>query len=107
MDKNSPQVRRLLEDIEKNNSKILTLFSIPGCPACEEFKRKADRLDIQYESIDMSGNDEMWEKIEKMGGKNFVPQVMVEGTLIKNYNNVNELLSKTVSELIKRKVILK
>lgn len=55
----------------------------------------------------MEGNDEMWDKLESMGGSEYVPQVMVESNLIKDYSNVNELLSKTISEMINRKVILK
>jgi glutaredoxin len=107
MDKNKPQIKRLLEDIQKNSFKKLTLYSIPGCPACEDFKSKLNKLDIQYESINMEGNDEMWDKLEKMGGTEYVPQIEVNGNLIKDYADINELISKTISEIIERKVILK
>jgi glutaredoxin len=107
MNKENPQIKRLLEDIQKNKTKDITIYSIEGCPACEELKGKLGKLDIQYENVDMSGNDKMWEELEKMGGSEYVPQVMVETTLIKNYSNMNELLSKMVSEMIERKVILK
>lgn len=107
MDKNNPQIKRLLEDISSNSNKTLTLYSLEGCPACQEFKSKLNKLDIMYENVDMDGNDEMWKKLEEMGGSEFVPQIMVEGTLIKDYQDVNELLSKTISEMINRKVILK
>lgn len=107
MDKNNPQIKRLLEDISSNSDKKLVLYSIEGCPACEEFKNKLGKLDITYENIDMDGNDEMWTKLEEMGGSEYVPQIMVEGNLIKDYQDVNELLSKTISEMINRKVILK
>jgi glutaredoxin len=107
MNKNNPQIKRLIEDIQSNADKNITLYSINGCPACEELKGKLDKLDIQYENIDMEGNDKMWDKLESMGGSEYVPQVMVESNLIKDYSNVNELLSKTISEMINRKVILK
>jgi hypothetical protein len=42
-----------------------------------------------------------------MGGSEYVPQMMVEGSLITGYDDVNQLLSKTISEMIERKVILK
>ena len=107
MNKNNPQIKRLLEDIQANSDKKLTLYSIEGCPACEEFKSKLGKLDMTYENIDMEGNDAMWEELEKMGGSEYVPQIMVDTTLIKDYNDVNELLSKTISEMINRKIILK
>jgi glutaredoxin len=107
MNKNNPQIKRLLEDINTNSDKKLILYSIEGCPACEEFKTKLGKLDITYENVDMEGNDEMWAKLEEMGGSEYVPQITVEGNLIKGYEDVNELLSKTISEIINRKVILK
>ena len=107
MNKNNPQIKRLLEDINSNSGKEITLYSINGCPACEEFKTKLGKLDITYESIDMEGNDDMWETLSEMGGSEYVPQIKIEGTLIKEYEDVNELLSKTISEIINRNVILK
>lgn len=107
MNKNNPQIKRLLEDIQGNNNKNLVLYSINGCPACEEFKNKLAKLDIVYESVDMENNDTMWTKLEEMGGSEYVPQITVENELIKDYKDVNELLSKTISEMINRKVILK
>ena len=107
MNKENPQIKRLLEDIQKNSTKTVTVYSLQGCPACEELKTKMNKLDIQYENVDMGGNDEMWKKLEEMGGTEYVPQVMVEENLVKNYTNVNELLSKMISEMVERKIILK
>ena len=102
-----PQIKRLLEDIENNSNKKLTLFSIEGCPACEEFKKKLNKLGMMYENVDMDETDGMWEKLESMGGSDFVPQIMVENHLVKDYEDVNELLSKTITEMVGRKIIIK
>jgi glutaredoxin len=107
MNKNNPQIKRLLEDINANKDKELVLYSIPGCPACVEFKDKLGKLEITYESVDMEDNDEMWKKLGEMGGTEYVPQISVGGNLVKDYQDVNELLSLTISEMINRKVILK
>tara|TARA_R110000803_G_scaffold22931_1_gene56602 strand:- start:1167 stop:1490 length:324 start_codon:yes stop_codon:yes gene_type:complete len=107
MNKNNPQIKRLLEDIQTNNTKNLVLYSIHGCPACEEFKTKLAKLNIVYESVDMENNETMWTKLGEMGGSEYVPQITVENELIKDYKDVNELLSKTISEMINRKVLLR
>ena len=107
MDKNKPQIKRLLEDIKRNSNKELTVYSIKGCPACEEFKSKLNKLDIVYENVDMENNEVMWDKITSMGGTEYVPQITVDNKLVKDYEDVNHLLSKTISEMINRKVILK
>ena len=51
----------------------------------------------------------MWKELEKRGGSDFAPQVDIEGYLIKEdeYETVNELISKTISLMIDRKVFLK
>ena len=47
--------------------------------------------------------------LSETGGSDFVPQVEVEGYLIKEdeYETVNELVSKTLSRLLERKIIIK
>ena len=107
MNKNNPQIKRLLEDIESSKSKNIIVYSIDGCPSCEEFKSKLNKLDIVYETVEMEGNEKMWAKLDEMGGSEYVPQATVENILIKDYDDVNQLLSKTISEMISRKVILK
>ena len=50
-----------------------------------------------------------WKKLEDMGGSEYVPQVQVEDYLIKEneYEDVNELISKTLSKLLERRIIIK
>ena len=57
----------------------------------------------------MNGQDAIWDKLDKMGGGDFVPQIEVEGRLIKEgeYETINELISKALSYLIDRKIIIK
>ena len=51
----------------------------------------------------------MWDKLTQMGGSEYVPQVRVENYLIKEeeYEDVNELIGKTLSNLLGRKIIIK
>lgn len=103
------RIKKLLQEIKDNSHKKIILYSLDGCPACEEYKSKTEKLGLVYETVEMSGNEKMWKKLSEMGGSEFVPQVQVEDYLIKEeeYDNVNELISKTLSNLLNKKVIIK
>lgn len=103
------QIKNLMEEISNNKGKKTTVYSLNGCPSCEELKEKFEKLGIQYDNVEMGGNEKMWSELEQMGGSDFVPQVMVEGYLIKEdeYETVNDLIGKTLSNLIGRKIIIK
>lgn len=108
-EKTKNKIKQLLQEIKENSHKKIKLYSLDGCPACEEFKTKIDRLGVTYENIEMGGDDKMWEKLSQMGGSDFVPQVQVEDYLIKEdeYEDVNELISKTLTNLLERKIVIK
>lgn len=103
------QVKRLLEEIKENNHKKVNIYSLSDCPACNELKGKVEKIGLVFENIDMNGQDAIWDKLDKMGGGDFVPQIEVDGELIKEgeYETINELISKTLSSLIGRKIIIK
>lgn len=106
MDNNS--VKKLLKEINDNNYKEVIVYALEGCPACEELKTKFDNIGLTYENITMNGNEKMWKELEDMGGSDFAPQVKVDGYLIKEdeYDDVNELISKTLTNLLGRKIIV-
>jgi glutaredoxin len=103
------EIRRLLQEIKDNNHKKVVVYALDGCPACEELKRKLDNIGLVYENVTMNGNEEMWDKLEQMGGSEYAPQVQVEDYLIKEdeYETVNELISRTLTNMIGRDIIVK
>jgi glutaredoxin len=109
MNKENPQVKRLLEDIEKNNHKEVIVYALEGCPACEDLKNKFDKMGLTYEVVVMNGNQEMWDKLDEMGGSEYAPQVQVVDYLIKEseYEDINQLISQTLTNLLERKIIIK
>lgn len=108
-DKSNGQIKRLLSEIQDNSHKEIKLYGLPGCPACVELKEKMEKIGIVYESVNMDENDELWDTLAEMGGSDFVPQVQVEGYLIKEheYTDLNELISKTLTNLLERNIVIK
>jgi glutaredoxin len=106
---NKDQVNRLLQEVRDNQHKKVTVYALDGCPACEELKEKLEKIGLVYENVTMNGNDDMWDKLEKMGGSEFAPQVQVEDYLIKEneYDTVNDLVGKTLTNLLGRQIIIK
>lgn len=109
MNKENPQVKQLLEDVQKNSHKKVTVYALDGCPACEDLKNKFDKIGLVYETVIMNGNQKMWDKLEEMGGSEYAPQVQVENYLIKEneYEDINQLISSTLTNLLERKIIIK
>ena len=103
------QIKRLLEEIQENSHKKIVFYTLDGCPAGNELKEKSEKIGLVWESVEMNGNEVMWKKLEDMGGSEYVPQVQVEDYLIKEneYEDVNELISKTLSRLLERRIIIK
>jgi len=83
MSNEKQKISNLLKEIQENSHKKVLVYSLDGCPACEELKDKFERMGLVYENIEMTDNDEMWDKLTQMGGSEYVPQVKVENYLIK------------------------
>ena len=109
MDKSNPKVKNLLEDIQKNKDKKIVIYALEGCPACDDLKSKLDKIGLVYENVPMNGNENMWTKLSEMGGSDYAPQVQVEDYLIKEneYESITDLIGKTLSRLLERKIIIK
>lgn len=101
------QVKKLLEEISDNNHKDITLYTMDHCPACKELKNKLDHIGIVYENVEMEGNDKAWKWLKENGGQEYVPQVKVDDKLISEFDEINDLVSMVISEMIGRKVIIK
>jgi glutaredoxin len=109
MNKENKQIKNLLEEIKENEDKKVLIYSLDGCPACNDLKNKLDKIGLRYEIVEMNGNEEMWSKLDQMGGSEFAPQVSVEGYLIKEneYSDINQLISCTLTNLLNRKIVIK
>jgi glutaredoxin len=101
------KIKTLLEDIKNNINKNVVVYSMSHCPACKDLKKKLDHLGILYEDIEMDGNEKTWEFLKNIGGKDYVPQVMVENKLLHEFDEINDLVGMVISEMIGRRIIIK
>jgi len=100
------QVQKLLQEIKLNSYKEITLYSMEHCPACKELKNKLEHLNINYTNVEMDGNEEMWKWLKENGGKDYVPQVNVEGKILNEFDQINDLVAMVISEMVGRKIII-
>jgi glutaredoxin len=101
------QIQKLLQEIKLNNDKDIVLYTMEHCPACKDLKGKLDHLNINYSNVEMEGNEKMWEWLKENGGKDYVPQVNIEGKILNEFEEVNDLVGMVISEMIGRKIIIK
>lgn len=101
------QIKKLLQEISENNDKNVILYTMEHCPACKELKEKLDHLNINYENVEMEGNQKMWDWLKENNGKDYVPQANVEGKLLSDFNEVNDLVGMVISEIINRRIVIK
>lgn len=101
------QINKLLQEINENNDKNVILYTMEHCPACKELKEKLDHLNINYENVEMEGNQKMWDWLKENNGKDYVPQANVEGKLLSDFNEINDLVGMVISEIINRRIVIK
>lgn len=101
------QIQKLLQEIKLNSDKKVILYTMEHCPACKELKTKLEHLNIMYENVEMEGNEKMWTYLKETGGKDYVPQVNIEGKILNEFEEINELVGMLISEMIGRKIIIK
>lgn len=106
---NKEAINRLLREIKENSHKKVIVYSLDGCPMCTDVKTKLDKIGVVYETITMNGNDGMWDKVAKMGGTDYAPQVQINNYLIKEneYKNAHDLIGVTLTRLLNRKIVIK
>lgn len=83
--------------------KQLQMYTIKGCPYCNNARDVLNSSNINYEEIDITPDSEnMRDKLEKMsGGERSVPQIYIDGRYIGQDDEIKELVeSKKIYDLI-------
>jgi len=70
---------------------MVTIYSKDYCPYCTQAKALLDSLNIKYEDIDVTHNQELLMEISQKSGLQTVPQIFVGEKLIGGYTDLAKL----------------
>ncbi len=72
--------------------KPVKVYTTTYCGYCDRAKSLLRRKGVEYEEIDVTGDDEMRMKLVQMsGGMRTVPQIWVGDTHVGGFDNLSEL----------------
>jgi glutaredoxin 3 len=69
----------------------VTIYRTKYCPYCDMAERLFDSLDVDYEEIDVTEDDETRQELVDRTGQKTVPQIFIGGESVGGYDDVREL----------------
>ncbi len=67
------------------------IYTTDSCPYCVKAKNILGSKGIEYEEINIHGNEELRDEIEKLTGRRDVPQIFIDGSHIGDDDDLEEL----------------
>lgn len=81
----------------------ISVFSMKGCPHCDNLKNKLKENNIEFVEIDIDENELLYERFSKKVNNEFLPAILVGKTAYvpeKSFTTIDEAV-----ELVKRHII--
>lgn len=69
----------------------VTIYRTQYCPYCDRAERLFDSLDVDYEEIDVTEDDETRQELVDRTGQKTVPQIFIDGESVGGYDDVKAL----------------
>ena len=79
------------------------MFSMKGCPHCDNLKNKLKENNIEFVEIDIDENELLYERFSKKVNNEFLPAILVGKTAYvpeKSFTTIDEAV-----ELVKKHII--
>lgn len=67
------------------------MYSTRFCPYCMMARRLLKSKGIEYKEIPVGGNHELWAEMEKLSGRNTVPQIIINNEPVGGYDDIARL----------------
>lgn len=58
--------------------KTIIIFTLNGCTHCKSLKKRLDEVSINYFEIEITKNQEIWNKVVEQTGHNVLPTVFIK-----------------------------
>ena len=72
--------------------KQVVIYTMDGCPYCDAAKRLLKFKNVDFEEINITDRDEMWDELyRRTGGRQTVPEIFVGEKLIGGYDDLVQL----------------
>ena len=81
----------------------ISVFSMKGCPHCDNLKNKLKANNIEFVEIDIDDNELLYERFSKKVNNEFLPAILVGKTAYvpeKSFTTIDEVV-----ELVKKHII--
>lgn len=69
----------------------ITIYSTPNCPYCMRAKTLLTSLGVQFETIDLSENEELRDEVQKKYQWMTVPMIVVGDEFLGGFDDISKL----------------
>jgi GrxC family glutaredoxin len=70
------------------------IYRTEHCPYCDMAEELLDEMDVDYEEIDVTHDQETREELVERTGQQTVPQIFIDGTSVGGYDDLRELAAE-------------
>ena len=82
----------------------INIFSMKGCPHCDNLKNKLKENNIEFVELDIDDNNLLYERFSKKVDNEFLPAILIGKTAYvpdKSFNTIDEAVELVKKHLIK------
>ena len=66
----------------------ITMYSTRFCPYCMRARSLLSTKNIAYEEIDVGSDTSLWQKMQRLSGRDSVPQIFINDESIGGYDDM-------------------
>ena len=80
----------------------IKVFSMKGCPHCDNLKNKLTDNNIDFVTIDVDENEKLYEAFSKKVKNDFLPAILIDKTAFlpdKSFNTIDEAVIQIKTHL--------